>query len=630
MEKREKCSKHLKRVLVSLLFLTLVATTAISQPGEAQAHTAYAATNEETQEDSSPIVLKAALQPIDDPTTERVQFTISMENQQGLQVSGIQFMVSFPEAFTLIESKTGTFFGNGDVSSFGETGANPYSCSFGSHGDDDGDGNGTHIEYVTTKSGELITFIFEANRLLNTTENYQFKVYAGDDRANTAPKAFLLLGAVGTEYDVNISKTQQTYRRAADAETITTDTDGKKSTITPKQTGTGSAAVKQQIIAEAVKNSEEAIIDMSNVPATEDQTTKLEISKAAMGIVADKEKSLTVQTKAGSLNFSPQAAKGISDTKDDGRKLAISVKKQDTITYTPTGGSEKTADAVNFEVTATLHNDADTAPTEIKNFGGEVSVALPLPQALQNAGQEIKCWYYNLKTKNYVPITNGRVVDNNGTKQFVFTTTHFSHYMATTEDIFTEYADANGITEGVTVSGTAISWDNADNAQYLLYQDTVSDEDIKADIKLDAPTKALSTATRGGTITKNTDGKRFDQTFRFESVANGTYKLAIYKKGKYVPKILSITVTSEGVTEDISEIKLWLYGDVNYDGKVDTTDGTAIYRKYAGKTSVFDSALDFDRLAASDVNEDGSIDTTDGTAIYRKYAGKSSVFDTIK
>ena len=591
MEKREKCSKHLKRVLVSLLFLTLVATTAISQPGEAQAHTAYAATNEETQEDSSPIVLKAALQPIDDPTTERVQFTISMENQQGLQVSGIQFMVSFPEAFTLIESKTGTFFGNGDVSSFGETGANPYSCSFGSHGDDDGDGNGTHIEYVTTKSGELITFIFEANRLLNTTENYQFKVYAGDDRANTAPKAFLLLGAVGTEYDVNISETQQTYRRAADAETITTDTEGKKSTITPKQTGTGSAAVKQQIIAEAVKNSEEAIIDMSNVPAADDQTTKLEISKAAMGIVADKEKSLTVQTKAGSLNFSPQAAKGISDTKDDGRKLAISVKKQDMITYTPTGGSEKTADAVNFEVTATLHNDADTAPTEIKNFGGEVSVALPLPQALQNAGQEIKCWYYNLETKNYVPITNGRVVDNNGTKQFVFTTTHFSHYMATTEDIFTKYADANGITEGVTVSGNVISYGDASETT-TIHLLNAENTDVTEPV----------------TVTGN------NGTYTFSHIPEGTYTLQVSKK-HHVTREYTVTVGTE--TDATQDVKICLLGDVTMDGNINIGDHQRLFEHLRGINLIEDTY----QLKVADVTGDKTVNIGDHQRLFEHLKG---------
>ena len=69
---------------------------------------------------------------------------------------------------------------------------------------------------------------------------------------------------------------------------------------------------------------------------------------------------------------------------------------------------------------------------------------------------------------------------------------------------------------------------------------------------------------------------------------------------------------------------------MNYDGNVSTADGMAIYRKVAGKTSVFDLTIDLDILLAADINSDGNITTADGMAIYRKVAGKTSAFDLIE
>lgn len=184
---------------------------------------------------------------------------------------------------------------------------------------------------------------------------------------------------------------------------------------------------------------------------------------------------------------------------------------------------------------------------------------------------------------------------------------------------------------GVTVSGTAVSWNDTDNAVFLLYGSSTSDTDIKADMKLASPEKALAyTAAKGG-VAQNADGKRYDQTFSFSTVPAGTYKLAIFKPGKYVPKIITVIVGSSDAV--LGEVKLWLYGDVNYDGVVNTADGMAIYRKVAEKSSVFDlfttPADKADVLLAADINGNGKIDTADGMAIYRKVAEKSSAFDLI-
>lgn len=191
------------------------------------------------------------------------------------------------------------------------------------------------------------------------------------------------------------------------------------------------------------------------------------------------------------------------------------------------------------------------------------------------------------------------------------------------------------VPEGITVSGTAVSWNNTDNAEYLLYNDSTSDTDIKAEWKAGTYTKALTDTPVKGGITANSDGKRYDQTFSFGAVTPGSYKLAIFKPGKYVPKIVPITV--EMTDYDCGELKLWLYGDVNYDGKVSVIDATQTQRYAAGKSSKFTEGTlqDIeDRKLAANVtepkNHDNRIDVVDATQIQRYIAGKTSTFESMK
>ena len=172
-------------------------------------------------------------------------------------------------------------------------------------------------------------------------------------------------------------------------------------------------------------------------------------------------------------------------------------------------------------------------------------------------------------------------------------------------------------TAGVKISGTATSWNNTDNAKYLLYASTTSDEDIKADIKLGSPEKALSYAVTKGGITQNSDGKRYDQTFSFVGVPTGTYKLAIYKPGKYVPKIITITVDSSD--KDLGELKLWLKGDVNGDGNVNGNDIQRLFAHITGSSSL----ADFDALIVADANEDGTINGNDIQRIFAHITGSN-------
>ena len=175
------------------------------------------------------------------------------------------------------------------------------------------------------------------------------------------------------------------------------------------------------------------------------------------------------------------------------------------------------------------------------------------------------------------------------------------------------------VPEGVSVSGTAVSWNATDDALYYLYPSTMEDADIKAEWKSGGYTGTACTS-KG---TPAASGNQFAQTFQFDTVAEGDYKLAIFKPGKYVPKIVPITVGS--TDHDCGQLKLWLYGDVNYDGKVKSGDATQILKYVALKKT-----LTAEELLAADVNDDGKVKSGDATQILKYVALNNSAFDHMK
>lgn len=183
------------------------------------------------------------------------------------------------------------------------------------------------------------------------------------------------------------------------------------------------------------------------------------------------------------------------------------------------------------------------------------------------------------------------------------------------------------VAKGFTVSGTAVSWNATDDALYYLYPSTMEDATIRAQWKTGGTVTGYTYTGTGGAISATTvDGKAMQaQIFSFGTIPEGNYKLVIFKPGKYVPKIVPITVDS--TDHDCGQLKLWLYGDVTYDGIIDGTDAVQIKRRFAGKTpNAFTSgaAGDLnDRLLCADVNFDEVIDGTDAVQIQRYFAGKT-------
>ena len=82
--------------------------------------------------------------------------------------------------------------------------------------------------------------------------------------------------------------------------------------------------------------------------------------------------------------------------------------------------------------------------------------------------------------------------------------------------------------------------------------------------------------------------------------------------------------------------KMWLYGDVNEDGVVDSKDATQILRYISNETSVFSTGTEDDemyRSYAANVTaytgNDTVIDSKDAIQILRYISKESSVFDSI-
>ena len=196
---------------------------------------------------------------------------------------------------------------------------------------------------------------------------------------------------------------------------------------------------------------------------------------------------------------------------------------------------------------------------------------------------------------------------------------------------------AGGVSVATSVSGTAVSWNDKNNAEYYLYPTTMSDADIRAQWKKGGTVSDYSYTGTGGTITAAmVDGKAMkSQSFSFSTVPAGDYKLVIFKAEKYVPKIVEITVGTTDYT--CGQLKLWLYGDVNYDGMVDSADVLQMNRYITYKTSIFgkgDAQEQAERFEAGNItaikNTDTIIDGSDVLQVNRYIAGKSSMFDAVE
>ena len=120
--------------------------------------------------------------------------------------------------------------------------------------------------------------------------------------------------------------------------------------------------------------------------------------------------------------------------------------------------------------------------------------------------------------------------------------------------------------------------------------------DAYGDITLQLIPEGLSEPTYETTVKGNT------VAYSFADVAEGAYTLKV-SKANHVTREYELTVGTDNVTLDV---KIHLKGDINGDGKVNTTDvGRA--NAHAKKTNLLEGYA----LACADVSGDGKVNTTD-------------------
>ena len=193
---------------------------------------------------------------------------------------------------------------------------------------------------------------------------------------------------------------------------------------------------------------------------------------------------------------------------------------------------------------------------------------------------------------------------------------------------------------GHTVSGRAAVWtDAAEYGEFLLYNAAADDAKIRREwqnSEFSTSPDVIAVGTYDALADETVDGKSMKvQAFSFTNVADGSYKLAIFKEGKYVPKIIPVTVS--GGDLDVGTVKLWLYGDVDYNGELSSVDVLQINRHMAGLGSVFNNGTEqekAEREAAANVTAvsagDTELSSVDVLQINRYMAGLASVFNNIK
>lgn len=108
----------------------------------------------------------------------------------------------------------------------------------------------------------------------------------------------------------------------------------------------------------------------------------------------------------------------------------------------------------------------------------------------------------------------------------------------------------------------------------------------------------------------------YSQSYAFSAVPAGTYTLKVEKKG-HAPWTESITVDSAAIAKDVT---VYLWGDVNRDGKVNNTDALWVRQSSAGGR-----VLDAYQKILADLNRDGKVNNTDALWIRQISAGSRTL-----
>ena len=135
------------------------------------------------------------------------------------------------------------------------------------------------------------------------------------------------------------------------------------------------------------------------------------------------------------------------------------------------------------------------------------------------------------------------------------------------------------------VSGSVVSYGEDDPVTVQLIKEGTSEP-------------AYETIVSGGTQS----GNKFTASYSFPDVPSGTYTMKVMKQN-HVTREYTVTVGSSNVVQDV---EIHLLGDINGDGKVNTSDVS----KANSHTKKVTTLTGYE-FACADVNGDGKVNTSD-------------------
>lgn len=132
-------------------------------------------------------------------------------------------------------------------------------------------------------------------------------------------------------------------------------------------------------------------------------------------------------------------------------------------------------------------------------------------------------------------------------------------------------------------------------------------------IEKGAAEAAYETTATGGTQS----GSKFTAPYSFSNVPSGTYTMKVIKQN-HVTREYTITVGADAVTQNV---KIHLKGDINGDGRVNTSDVNRANLHAKGKISL--SGYEY---ACAEVTGDGRLNTSDVNRLHLHAKGKISLW----
>ena len=213
----------------------------------------------------------------------------------------------------------------------------------------------------------------------------------------------------------------------------------------------------------------------------------------------------------------------------------------------------------------------------------------------------------------YAPVSGGANTCSDGATE-VYPGKYWVQLMADSSDTNHDDSGYTYVTvpeygAGVTVSGTITSYGDAgENVTVTL-------------TKQDETTPAFT-----DTVTGASGSVPYSQNYSFSAVPAGDYTLKVEKKG-HAPWTEKITVDSAAIAKDVT---VYLWGDVNRDGKVTAADAQEIQRNAAKLSSAYDTEPNKSYwILRADVNRDGKVTAADAQEIQRNAAKLSSAIDSL-